>query len=229
MLQAVFWRRILVAANRQVWRSTPATRCPNPSSGNKWDAKQRWLRPIRVSVLDAKAGYWQARKREWFALGIDSGEGRDDNLLGEGLTALTPGLTGTSIFDPVLAECALSWYASRPQKGASPTIVVDPFAGGSVRGVVASKLGFLYVGTDVSKRQVDATAHRRWKFAPTAIGNRVGHAATCPRGVLPVSRVRQRPAYSAPSSCSGWRSVRHACLWSAPTSCRRRSTATWRS
>ena len=183
MLQAVFWRRI--AANRQVWRSTPATRCPNPSSGNKWDAKQRW--------------------------------------------ALTLGLTGTSIFDPVLAECALSWYASRPQKGASPTIVVDPFAGGSVRGVVASKLGFLYVGTDVSKRQVDATAHRRWKFAPTAIGNRVGHAATCPRGVLPVSRVRQRPAYSAPSSCSGWRSVRRACLWSAPTSCRRRSTATWRS
>ena len=33
------------------------------------------------SVLDAKAGYWQARKREWFALGIDSGAGRDDNLL----------------------------------------------------------------------------------------------------------------------------------------------------
>ena len=64
---------------------------------------------------------------------------------------MTPGLTGTSIFDPVLAECALSWYAPRPQKGETPTIVIDPFAGGSVRGVVASKLGFLYVGTDVSQ------------------------------------------------------------------------------
>ena len=108
------------------------------------------------TILDARAGYWQTRKREWFAIGIDSGAGRDDNLLGEGLSELTPGLTGTSIFDPVLVECALTWYAPRPQKGETPTIIVDPFAGGSVRGVVASKLGFLYIGTDVSQRQVDA-------------------------------------------------------------------------
>ena len=53
------------------------------------------------SVLDAGQNSWQQRKREWLALGIDSGKGRDDCLLGAGLVALTPGLSGTSVFDPV--------------------------------------------------------------------------------------------------------------------------------
>ena len=34
-------------------------------------------------------------------------------------------------------------------------LVVDPFAGGSVRGIVAAKLGFLYIGIDLSQQQVD--------------------------------------------------------------------------
>lgn len=37
-----------------------------------------------------------------------------------------------------------------------PVIVLDPFAGGSVRGVVAAKLGLLYVGIDCSAQQIDA-------------------------------------------------------------------------
>jgi hypothetical protein len=43
--------------------------------------------------------------------------------------------SGTSIFDPVLCELAYAWFS--PPGG----IVLDPFAGGSVRGMVASKLG----------------------------------------------------------------------------------------
>jgi hypothetical protein len=42
---------------------------------------------------------------------------------------------GTSVFDPVLCELALRWFAPR---GGS---ILDPFAGGSVRGIVASALG----------------------------------------------------------------------------------------
>ena len=108
------------------------------------------------SALDANAGYWRARKREWLSIGLDGGAGRDDALLGAGLTSLTPGLTGTSVFDPVLCEVALNWYAPRPRVGGPPVVVVDPFAGGSTRGVVAAKLGFLYVGTDVGQGQVEA-------------------------------------------------------------------------
>lgn len=58
--------------------------------------------------------------------------------------------SGTSIFDPVLCELAYRWFC--PPGG----VVIDPFAGGSVRGIVASKLGRQYVGIDLSGRQIAA-------------------------------------------------------------------------
>jgi hypothetical protein len=106
------------------------------------------------SILDAKQGYWQDRKRDWIAQIGNSGEGRGDTLISEGLSKLADkgaeGLTGTSIFDPVLCEIMYTWYAD---KGAT---IIDPFAGGHVRGTVASILGYKYIGTDVSKVQVQA-------------------------------------------------------------------------
>src|SRR3984893_14805737 len=59
-------------------------------------------------------------------------------------------ITGTSIFDPVLCELAYRWFC--PPGG----LVLDPFAGGSVRGIVASKCGRRYIGVDLSERQVSA-------------------------------------------------------------------------
>lgn len=58
--------------------------------------------------------------------------------------------TGTSIFDPVVCEIAYRWFC--PPSG----LVLDPFAGGSVRGIVASKLGRRYVGIDLRAEQVIA-------------------------------------------------------------------------
>jgi len=58
--------------------------------------------------------------------------------------------SGTSIFDPVLAEVAYRWFC--PTAGQ----VYDPFAGGSVRGIVAARLGLKYTGIDLRKEQVDA-------------------------------------------------------------------------
>ncbi len=58
--------------------------------------------------------------------------------------------SGTSIFDPVLCELAYAWFC--PPGGT----VLDPFAGGSVRGIVAAVLGFAYTGIDLSERQVKA-------------------------------------------------------------------------
>jgi len=104
------------------------------------------------SVLDAKQGAWQTRKREWNALGLDSGAGRGDKLLDMG--PLMDNMPKTSIFDPVLVECALRWYGPTPISGGPPVICIDPFAGGSVRGVVASMLGFAYFGIDPSATQV---------------------------------------------------------------------------
>ncbi len=73
----------------------------------------------------------------------------------EGLDAVSAAIlelasTGTSIFDPVLCELAYRWFC--PPGGA----VLDPFAGGSVRGIVASKLGRPYTGIDLRAEQIDA-------------------------------------------------------------------------
>ena len=58
--------------------------------------------------------------------------------------------SGTSIFDPVLCELAYRWFS--PEGG----IILDSFAGGSVRGIVASHCGRQYVGMDLREEQVQA-------------------------------------------------------------------------
>lgn len=189
-------------------------------SGNVEQARktlaERFIVPP-FSVLDARQGYWQERKKAWLDLGIESelGRGEDANpggsprpaatlgadgktVRGDGkgrtLGAIAPneggdngilaspgkyasadgwrktGLTfasgtprrdevslklqetssGTSIFDPVLCELVYRWFM--PAQGS----VLDPFAGGSVRGIVAAKLGHKYTGIDLSARQIEA-------------------------------------------------------------------------
>lgn len=68
--------------------------------------------------------------------------------------------TGTSIFDPVLCELAYSWFC--PPGG----LVIDPFAGGSVRGVVASRLGRQYVGVELRQEQVEANREQGEALCP---------------------------------------------------------------
>lgn len=107
-----------------------------------------------LSIFDARQGYWQKRKKQWIDAGLHSGVGRDSGLLGNGLKTLADkkgmALNGTSIFDPVLCEIMYNWFC--PEKGT----VFDPFAGGSVRGVVAELLGRGYIGIDLSERQIDS-------------------------------------------------------------------------
>ena len=145
------------------------------------------------SVLNAREGWWQDRKRAWLALGIKSEEGRGseklakkgeisgvlmkswsshpvfypqkvakEKELGRELSTAefienyfvppTDGAyaSGTSIFDPVLCELAYTWFS------AVGGVVLDPFAGGSVRGIVASKLGRQYIGHELRQEQVNA-------------------------------------------------------------------------
>lgn len=108
------------------------------------------------TVFDTKQGYWQKRKGEWNLQLGDGGEGRAQDLMElESIAKVqTKTLTGTSVFDPVLCEILYTWYLDR---GA---LIVDPFAGGHTRGLVASRLGYRYIGTDVSKRQIAANRQR---------------------------------------------------------------------
>ena len=68
--------------------------------------------------------------------------------------------SGTSIFDPVLCELAYSWFC--PPGGS----ILDPFAGGSVRGIVAAKLGRLYCGIDLREEQITANREQAARITP---------------------------------------------------------------
>lgn len=119
------------------------------------------------SVLDARQGYWQNRKRQWRRLGLRSYLGRRADM--NTMVHITPGTceamlekaknfdgVSTSIFDPTLCELIYRWFC--PPGG----LVVDPFAGGSVRGVVAALLGRRYVGVELRPEQVEAN-RRQWR------------------------------------------------------------------
>jgi hypothetical protein len=115
------------------------------------------------SVLDARQGYWQARKNAWLGLGLELDAGR---VLFGGVAAATgpnsamnkiSGRLGrdalntahvVSQFDPVLAEIACRWFAPKKAR------VLDPFAGGPQRAVVCSWLGHEYVGVDLYEQQL---------------------------------------------------------------------------
>lgn len=133
------------------------------------------------SILDTKKGYWQKRKKEWLSLGIKSEIGRDEGIT-YAKSCQSPGIyevknylrkekgcdpswdevieycekhgistqKGTSIFDPVLCEICYRWFCTDKGK------ILDPFAGGSVRGIVASILGFKYDGNDLRQEQINA-------------------------------------------------------------------------
>ena len=167
---------------------------------------ERFLIPP-FSVLDARQGYWQSRKRAWLDLGIESELGRDGNLIKFSDTILMAqqkglaqtfgtghyipvkdrkmghlyqgteragfggdydvengesawGGAGTSIFDPVLCELAYSWFC--PPGGS----ILDPFAGGSVRGIVASYLGRKYTGIELRQGQVDENRKQAENVVP---------------------------------------------------------------
>ena len=107
------------------------------------------------SVLNAREGWWQKRKKQWLDLGIKSEVGRGEELTyniskGDvGKRILAAG-GATSIFDPVITELVYRWFS------APDSVILDPFAGGSVRGIVAAILGRKYIGVDLRKEQVEA-------------------------------------------------------------------------
>jgi hypothetical protein len=140
---------------------TAQDRLFDPGAKVSLTLNDRFLVPP-FSILDAKAGYWQSRKRDWLSLGIKSELGRDEKLLGyDSLVGNEKyGKRGnvehtTSVFDPVLCEVAYRWFA--PLGGT----VLDPFAGGSVRGIVAGALQRGYLGVDLRQEQIESNYAQR--------------------------------------------------------------------
>jgi len=107
------------------------------------------------SILDTRKGYWQDRKRYWLSLGIKSDLGRDPDGFIKSFKEFEKKIGNNwgrenSTFDAVLCELVYRWFCIPDGK------ILDPFAGGSVRGIVAVKLGYDYFGNDLSSRQIEA-------------------------------------------------------------------------
>lgn len=126
-----------------------------------------------LTVLDSRQGYWRERHRAWLSLGIKSEAGRSivgetvighasDGMSRQLVCDLAAGGSGPSVFSPVLCEIAYRWWC--PEGGQ----VVDPFSGGSVRGIVASKLGRRYWGCDLSREQIAANEEQAASIVPEA-------------------------------------------------------------
>lgn len=65
-----------------------------------------------------------------------------------------------SIFDPTLCELMYKWFCDEGGK------VLDPFAGGSVRGIVANYLGYKYTGIDIRQEQIDSNVEQARNILP---------------------------------------------------------------
>lgn len=115
--------------------------------------REQFIEPP-FSVLDTKSGNWQRRKKLWKTIGIKSEIGRDATTFNmsewndkKGNSKLP---SDVSIFDPALCEVLYKWFCD--ENGS----ILDPFAGGSVRGIVANKLGYKYTGIDIRQEQIDS-------------------------------------------------------------------------
>ena len=103
------------------------------------------------SILDTKSGSWQNRKKQWSRIGIKSEIGRDSAVIHMDSKKQDKNNSNyVSIFDPALCEVLYRWFC--PDSGT----ILDPFAGGSVRGIVANKLGYSYTGIDIREEQIES-------------------------------------------------------------------------
>lgn len=117
------------------------------------------------SVLDSKSGSWKKRRNAWKNIGIKSEIGRNVKSIGLSDNILKIGKNhkvhkGTSTFDPALCEVLYYWFV--PKNGT----ILDPFAGGSVRGIVANYLGYKYTGIELRQEQVDCNREQALNILP---------------------------------------------------------------
>jgi len=112
--------------------------------------RDRFIEPP-FSILDTKSGNWQRRKKEWMRIGMKSEVGRDSVVINmDTKSKKNNSAKYISIFDPALCEVLYNWFCIDGKE------ILDPFAGGSVRGIVANYLGFKYTGIDIRQEQINS-------------------------------------------------------------------------
>lgn len=123
---------------------------PYENGGDTGSLQRDFIAPP-FSILDGRQGYWLERKRWWKDKIQDKAQARDVKAIEYDFK----GIGGASILDPALSELVLTWFT--PHKGAK---VFDTFAGDTVFGYVAGKLGHDFTGIELRKEQTDFNNER---------------------------------------------------------------------
>lgn len=133
--------------------------------------KEKYIIPP-YSVIDLNNTSYKNRAKRYIQLGIKSEVGRTSLVytassskdktkvdeLSKGWSkgsqkyraSLIGNGGGVSIFNPFICELMYRWFC---EDGGT---ILDPFAGGSVRGIVANYLGYKYTGVELRPEQVES-------------------------------------------------------------------------
>lgn len=150
-------------------------------NSTKMSLREKYIIPP-FSVIDLNNQVYKNRAKKYIELGIKSELGRKslvytassskdkdhveqlskgwasgtkkyrDRLIGNG--------GGVSIFNPFICEILYNWFC--PANGS----ILDPFAGGSVRGIMAELLGYKYTGIELRQEQVDSNREQAINILP---------------------------------------------------------------
>lgn len=117
------------------------------------------------SILNAREGKWQERKKYWKYLIKDTGITRDTGNQTntryrsvDGFSAAREDENVGSVLDPVLSEIILKWF------GLNNSNTFDCFSGDTVFGYVSSYLGNSFTGIELRQSQVDFNNERTKGF-----------------------------------------------------------------
>lgn len=124
------------------------------------------------SIFNTIRSNWQKRKREWLKLGFIGTDGRDTKRYNATPTNTFSARGGEvkepesiSEFDPFLAEILIKWFSRENDS------VLDPFAGGVTRGLVAYTLNRDYFGIDISPEQVSSNQDQMKKYREEVVNS----------------------------------------------------------
>lgn len=126
--------------------------------------RQKFVEPP-FSILDTRQADWQERKRTWKKLGIrpeivNNNNTKTFNISEWAAEKADKDMPAISIFDPALCEVMYKWFC--PDGGS----ILDPFAGGAVRGIVANFMGYHYTGIDIRQEQIDDNRNQALDILP---------------------------------------------------------------
>ena len=116
---------------------------------------------VLYKSLSARVPDFYEQKTEWekrLGRELSYSEFKDNYLVIPEGSGLSSG--GTSVFDPALTELAVQWFSPPGGK------VLDTFAGGSVRGIVAAACGRAYTGIELRSEQIAANREQWTEILP---------------------------------------------------------------